>query len=98
MISFGLSDDQEMIRETLREFAADTLRPIGRECDETASIPEELLQSAWELGLTSTQIPAEYGGGGEERALVTNSIVLEELAYGDAALAVALSAPSAARL
>jgi len=94
MISFGLSEEQELVRETLREFAANALRPMGRECDETSSIPDELLQSAWELGLTSTQIPADCGGGGEERALVTNSIVLEELAYGDAALALALAAPS----
>ena len=94
MISFGLSEEQELVRETLREFAADALRPAGRDCDETSSIPDELLQSAWELGLTTTQIPAEYGGGGEERSLVTNSIVLEELAYGDAALAVALVGPS----
>ena len=94
MISFGLSEEQELVRETLREFAADILRPLGRECDETSSIPDELLQSAWEFGLTSTQIPADCGGGGEERALVTNAIVLEELAYGDAALALALAAPS----
>jgi acyl-CoA dehydrogenase len=94
MISFGLSEEQELIRDTLREFAADALRPIGRECDETSSIPEDVLQTAWELGLTSTQIPAEYGGGGEDRAMVTNSIVLEELGYGDAAVALALAAPS----
>ena len=94
MISFGLSEEQELVRETLREFAAEILRPLGRECDETSSIPDELLQSAWEFGLTSTQIPADCGGGGEERALVTNAIVLEELAYGDAALALALAAPS----
>jgi len=94
MISFGLSEEQELVRDTLREFAADTLRPIGRECDETSSLPNELLESAWQLGLTSTQIPAAYGGGDEPRALVTNAIVLEELAYGDAALALALAAPS----
>ena len=94
MISFGMSEEQELIRDTLREFAADTLRPIGRECDEASSIPEDVLQAAWELGLTSTQIPAEYGGGGEARAMVTNSIVLEELGYGDAAVALALAAPS----
>ena len=94
MLSFGLSEEQELVRDTLREFAADTLRPIGRECDETSSLPDELLDSAWELGLTSTQIPAAYGGGDEPRAPVTNAIVLEELAYGDAALALALTAPS----
>lgn len=94
MISFGMTEEQELVRDTMREFAQDALRPLGRECDETASIPDDLLQSVWDLGLTSTQIPAAYGGGDEPRSMVTNAILLEELAYGDAALAVAVVAPS----
>ncbi len=94
MISFGMTEEQELIRDAMREFAADAIRPLGRECDETSSIPDDLLQTLWDLGLTSTQIPTEYGGGGEARAAVTNAIVLEELAYGDAALAVAALVPS----
>ena len=94
MYSFGMSEEQEMIRDAMREFAADALRPAGRECDEESAIPDALLQSAWELGLTNTQIPAEYGGGGEPRAAVTNAILLEELAHGDAALALAVLSPS----
>ena len=94
MISFGMTEDQELVRDTLREFAADMLRPIGRECDENSEIPEDFLQSVWDLGLTSTQIPEEFGGAGEERSPVTNAILLEELAHGDAALAIAAVAPS----
>ena len=94
MISFGMSEDQELVRDSMREFAAEAIRPLGRECDESSAIPADFLQSVWDLGLTSTQIPAEYGGGGEERAPVTNAILLEELAHGDAALAMAAVAPS----
>ncbi|MCH2187244.1 acyl-CoA dehydrogenase family protein [Myxococcota bacterium] len=94
MISFGMSEDQQLVRDTMREFAAEAIRPLGRECDEASAIPADFLQSVWDLGLTSTQIPAEYGGGGEERAPVTNAILLEELAHGDAALAMAAVAPS----
>ncbi len=94
MISFGMSEDQQLVRDSMREFAADAIRPLGRECDEASAIPADFLQSVWDLGLTSTQIPAEYGGGGEERAPVTNAILLEELAHGDAALAMAAVAPS----
>ena len=88
MISFGMSEEQELVRDTMREFARDELRPRGRECDEESSIPEDLLQAVWDLGLTSTQIPAAYGGGDEPRSMVTNAILLEELAHGDPALAV----------
>jgi len=95
VISFGLTEEQELIRDTLREFAADALRPIGRECDEAGKIPQEFLDTVWELGLTNTQIPTEYGGAGEERSAVTNAIVLEELGYGDLALAIAATAPNA---
>ena len=94
MISFGMTEEQELVRETMREFARDELRPHGRECDENSSIPDELLQSVWDLGLTSTQIPSAYGGGDEPRSMVTNAILLEELAHGDPALALAVVAPS----
>ena len=89
-----MTEEQELVRDTMREFAAEVLRPLGRECDEASSIPDDFLQSVWELGLTSTQIPEEHGGGGEERSPVTNAILLEELAHGDATLAVAAAAPS----
>jgi alkylation response protein AidB-like acyl-CoA dehydrogenase len=83
-----------MVRDAMREFAAHAVRPIARECDEASGIPHDFFQSVWDLGLTSTQIPASYGGGGEERSAVTNAIVLEELAFGDATLATAALAPS----
>lgn len=94
MISFGMTEEQELVRDAMREFAADAIRPIARECDEAAAIPADFLETAWSLGLTSTQIPEAYGGAGEERSLVTNAILLEELAHGDASLAMAAVAPS----
>ncbi len=94
MISFGTTEEQEVVREAMRDFAAQALRPLARKCDEGSAIPDDLLQQIWELGLTSTQIPEAYGGGGEERSPVTNAIVLEELAHGDAALAIAGVVPS----
>jgi alkylation response protein AidB-like acyl-CoA dehydrogenase len=94
VISFGPSEEQEVVRETLRGFAEEAVRPLARECDEESHVPDDFLQSVWELGLTSTQIPESHGGGGEERSPVTNALVLEELAYGDAALALAATAPS----
>jgi alkylation response protein AidB-like acyl-CoA dehydrogenase len=94
MISFGLTEEQELIRSTLREFAADVLRPAAREADESSALPDGLLDQAWELGLTSTQLPAAVGGGDEARSPVTNAVVLEELGCADAALGLAVSQPS----
>lgn len=94
MISFAMTDEQEAARETMRGFAAAALRPHARAYDEASAIPEAFYAQAWELGLTATQLPESVGGYGAVRSPVTNAIVLEELAYGDAALALAAAAPS----
>jgi alkylation response protein AidB-like acyl-CoA dehydrogenase len=94
MISFGPTEEQELVRETVREFATTEMREIARECDEAGKIPDEFLEKIWELGLVNAPIPEEYGGGGLERSPVTNVLVLEELGFGDASLAVAAMAPA----
>lgn len=93
MISFGPTEEQEVVRDTLRGFADEAIRPLARDADENSAIPDGLLETVWELGLTSTQIPEAYGGGGEARSPITNALILEELAYGDAALALAVTSP-----
>jgi acyl-CoA dehydrogenase len=95
MISFGPTEEQELVRNTLRDFAAQVLRPAARAADEASELPAGVLQQAWDLGLTATQLPAALGGGGEARSPVTNALILEELACGDPALALAAAAPSA---
>ena len=95
MISFKLTDEQEVVREALHDFAEQALRPIAREADEASDTPTDFLEQSWELGLVSTQLPDAYGGGGEARSPITNALVLEELAWGDASLALAAVAPAA---
>ena len=75
MISFKLEEEQEIVRDALREFAGDAMRPIARDCDEASALSEEFLAQSWELGLVSTQIPDAYGGGGEARSPLTNALV-----------------------
>lgn len=94
MISFGPTEEQEVARDAMREFAASAIRPIARRCDEDSKTPDEFLEQTWQLGLVSTQIPEAYGGGGEARSPITNVLVLEELAHGDAGLALAALAPA----
>jgi alkylation response protein AidB-like acyl-CoA dehydrogenase len=94
MISFGPTEEQEVARDAMREFAASAIRPIARRCDEESRTPGEFLEQAWQLGLVATQIPDAFGGGGEARSPVTNALVLEELAHGDAGLALAAVSPA----
>ncbi len=88
-------DEQQMIVETVSEFAAEQLRPAAAEADDALAPPDGLLARAAELGLTVVGIPEEVGGVGSERSAVTNVLVAEALAHGDLGLAVAVLAPSA---
>jgi acyl-CoA dehydrogenase len=94
MVSFVPSDEQKMIQDTAKDFAEKELTPKARDCDESDSIPQEIIESAWSLGFVNSVIPEAYGGYGMERSAVTNSLLCEELAYGDASMAMAILAPS----
>jgi len=95
VISFKLEEEQEIVREAMRDFAGEAMRTIARDCDEASSVPDDFLAQSWELGLVSTQIPEAYGGAGESRSPITNALLLEELAWGDPTLAIAALAPAA---
>jgi alkylation response protein AidB-like acyl-CoA dehydrogenase len=95
VISFKKTEEQEIVCEAMHGFAEEAMRPIARECDEASAISEEFLAQSWELGLVTTQIPEEFGGDGEARSPITNALVLEELAWGDASHAIAAMAPAA---
>jgi alkylation response protein AidB-like acyl-CoA dehydrogenase len=94
MIAFGPTEEQQLIRDTVREFAANEMREAARACDEASQVPEDFLHKTWELGLVSSAIPEALGGGGMPRSAVTNALVLEELGFGCASLAAAALAPS----
>lgn len=94
MISYGPTEEQEVARDAMRDFASSAIRPLARRCDEDSQVPDEFLEQAWQLGLVATQIPEAFGGAGEPRSPITNTLVLEELAFGDAALALAAISPA----
>ena len=93
MVNFKPTDEQELIRETMAGFAREVLRPAAREADEKNEVPEAVIQRGWELGLVQSPIPEAFGGYGDTRSAVTSALLLEELAYGDLALAMHLLAP-----
>lgn len=90
------TDEQRMISQAAREFAAEQLRPAAATADVACQPPPELLRRATEqLGIALIGIPESLGGAGTERSAVTGVLVAEALGHGDLGLAVALLAPAA---
>jgi alkylation response protein AidB-like acyl-CoA dehydrogenase len=82
-------EDQQMIVEAMKEFAAGELRPAALAADTACAAPAELLAQTSELGLATLGVPEELGGSAAERSAVTGVLVAEALAHGDLGLAVA---------
>jgi alkylation response protein AidB-like acyl-CoA dehydrogenase len=89
------SDEQEMLRDSTRDFAMARLRPVAETADAACAAPTELLSQANELGLTMIGVPEELGGAVEERSATTTVLMSEALARGDMGIAVACLAPAA---
>ncbi len=79
--SASLTDAQLAIREWARGFARDTVRPVAAEFDRERAMPEQILQDAHNVGLTTYAIPEEFGGGGN-RSIVDATLIAEEMAWG----------------
>lgn len=88
---YGLTQDQIDIQQMTRDFIRKEL-PWERikECDEKSETPMDVVKKAAEMGLTSITLPESIGGGGMGE--VTNSLVLEELAYQDIGFATVIGA------
>jgi alkylation response protein AidB-like acyl-CoA dehydrogenase len=93
VIDFEPSDEQKLVIETVRAFAASEVRPRAREAYETRKLPDAVIARAHELGLVANSLPEEHGGGGA-RSAVTAALVIEELAWGDLAIALAILSPA----
>jgi alkylation response protein AidB-like acyl-CoA dehydrogenase len=88
-------DEQQMLRESVRDFALAKLRPAAEQADDACAAPDELLTQANELGLTMVGVPEELGGAVTERSAVTTVLMSEALAVGDMGIAAACLAPAA---
>ncbi|HKY91547.1 MAG TPA: acyl-CoA dehydrogenase family protein [Nevskiaceae bacterium] len=89
------SDEQQMLRDTCREFSLEQLRPAALEADATCGASTELLAGAAGLGIHLLGVPEALGGAGHERSPMTGVLVTSALAEGDLGLAVACLAPTA---
>jgi alkylation response protein AidB-like acyl-CoA dehydrogenase len=88
------SDEQQMVQDSFRAFAAERLRPAAEAANAACAAPAELLEQIGELGLTMLGVPDELGGAVSERSTVTSVLASEALAHGDLGLAVAALAPA----
>ncbi len=89
------SDEQQMLSESVRDFALHKLRPVAQAADHACGAPPELLAHANELGLTMVGVPEQLGGAVAQRSAVTSVLMSEALAYGDIGIAAACLAPAA---
>ncbi len=89
------SEEQILLRDSVREFGRERLLPAALEADSACAAPVELLAQANELGLTMVGVPEELGGAVAERSATTTVLMSEALAHGDMGIAVACLAPAA---
>src|SRR6266700_1501594 len=89
-MDFDLTDEQELIREAVREFAEAEVAPIAAELDRDHRFPYELLPKMAELSLMGMPYPEEVGGAGADE--LSYIIAIEELSRACASTAVILSA------
>jgi alkylation response protein AidB-like acyl-CoA dehydrogenase len=85
-----LTDDQELLRRSIREFAEAEIRPHVREWDEAQEFPAALIPKLAALGLMGIQFPEEYGGA--EMSPVDYCICIEELARVDPSVCLSIAA------
>ena len=94
-LDFAPTPEQEEIRDLAHRFAEQEMRPVAADYDEREETPWEVIRKAHQVGLgAAAGLPAEHGGGGLDP--LTLLLVTEELAWGDAGIAVSISASALA--
>ena len=89
MVSFALSEEQQMLEAMTREFVANEVIPAAEHHDRDGLYPTEIAAKAFELGLMNITIADAYGGG--DLGHMEEAIITEELAYGCAGMAISMT-------
>ena len=77
-MNFELTEEQRMIRDSVRRFAQQTVAPLAHQTDESGEFPASHFQQMGELGLLGLPVPEEYGGVGADT--ISYALAVEELA------------------
>jgi short/branched chain acyl-CoA dehydrogenase len=89
-MNFDLTDEQRLLRDTVRDFARQEVAPVAEELDRTKAFPYELVAKMGELGLMGIPFPEQYGGGGADT--LTYALAVEELTRIDSSVAITMAA------
>jgi short-chain 2-methylacyl-CoA dehydrogenase len=89
-MNYELTAEQELIRQTVREFALARVAPVAEELDREERFPYEIVAGLAELGLMGIPIPDKYGGAGADT--VSYAIAIEELTRIDSSVAITVAA------
>jgi butyryl-CoA dehydrogenase len=88
-VNLDLTEEQQLLQRSVREFAEAEVKPHAKEIDETGRFPLDTFRKAAELGLTGVAVPENYGGAGMDH--VSYAIVIEEISRVCASTGVILS-------
>ncbi|HLY66720.1 MAG TPA: acyl-CoA dehydrogenase [Chloroflexota bacterium] len=88
-MDFRLSEEQQLIRQTARDFAQAHIAPVAAEIDQEERFPTETVRQLGELGLLGMNVPPEFGGGGAD--FVSHALAMEEVSRACAAHGVIMS-------
>jgi short/branched chain acyl-CoA dehydrogenase len=89
-VDFDLPDDHRLLRDTVREFAAQEIAPVAEELDRTHAFPYEIVRRLGELDLMGIPFPERYGGAGGDS--LAYALAVEELTRVDSSVAITLCA------
>jgi acyl-CoA dehydrogenase len=93
-MDLSLTEEQEALVQTAREFTRKEIIPKAAHFDETGEFPREILKRAWDIGLMNIEIPTEYGGIGG--TVLDNCLIQEEVSFGCSGFNTSLAANSLA--
>jgi alkylation response protein AidB-like acyl-CoA dehydrogenase len=89
-LDFGLTDEQGLLRDTVRDFARQEVAPVAEELDRTKAFPYEIVAKLGDLGLMGIPFPEEFGGGGADT--LSYALAVEELARVDSSVCITMAA------
>ena len=84
-----LNDEQQLLRDEIRRFAEEVVRPIAKEIDAKGVFPTDTIRQAAEMGLAGVAVPEEYGGSGMDT--ISYCLIIEEISRVCASTGVILS-------
>lgn len=90
MAFIELTEEQIMLRDTVREFAKNEIEPLAAEIDESCEYPRETFTKMAELGFLGIPFPEEYGGAGMDT--ISLALTIEEIAKACASTCLSLAA------